>query len=449
MALNYQQLAKKMVARAKKSGSSQAEVFIQVGREASCRVRDGEIESLVEATSRGVGIRVIVDKRLGFAWSNDFTPSTIDAFVDRAILLARASAPNPLNGFAESKDLGMPTDVGSLCDPDIVNLAPDWKIKAALEMEKVCRAYDPRIKTVDSIDASESVTEVYLASSAGMHGGYQTTSVSLYAAVVAAEGEQLQTGYCYDAKRFLKELQSPEFVAREGARKAVRLLGAKKVKSQRVPVVFDPIMAAAFIRSVTGAMSGDAVFKKSSFLASKLGQPIASATVTIIDDGTLPKGLGTAPFDGEGIPTRKNSLVENGVLQRFLYDSFTARKAKARSTGNASRSFKSMPSINVRNLYLEPGTKLAEDIVREIPNGFYVTAMLGQGANIVTGQYSRGANGVWIENGELTHAVQEVTVAGSLTEMLHGIDAIGSDLHFHGSTGAPTIRFKELTISGE
>jgi PmbA protein len=435
------------VARAKKSGATQAEVFIHVGREASCRVRDGDIESLTEATSKGCGIRVIINKRLGFAWSTDFTSA--DAFVDRAITLAQASAPNPLNGFAENKDLGRVPDVGSLYDHDIVTLAPEWKIKAAVEMEKACRAYDPRIKTVDSVEAGDNVSEVYLATSAGMTGGYQTTSAYLYAAAVAAEGEQLQTSYWYDVKRFLKELPSPESVGREGARRAVRLLGAKKVKSQKVPVIFEPTMAAGFISSIASAASGDLVFKKSSFLASKLGQKIGPESVTIVDDGVLAKGLGTKPFDGEGVPTRRTAIVQGGVLRSFLYDSFTARKAKTRSTGNASRGYKSMPSIGTHNLYLEPGKHDPEAMIREIPNGFYVTAMLGSGANMVTGEYSRGANGVWIENGKLTRAVQEVTVAGKLLDMLQGIDAIGSDLTFLGSTGAPTIRFKELTVSGE
>ncbi len=445
--MNYEKLAKKIVARAKKQGASQAEAFIQVGREASCRVRDGEIESLTEATAKGCGVRVIVNKRLGFAWSTDFT--NIDAFVDRAILLAEASAPNPLNGFAEPKDLGKLPNVGSLYDEAIVNLAPEWKIRSALEMEKVCRAFDPRIKTIDSVEAGENVNEVYLATSAGMTGGYQSTSVFLYASAVAAEGEQLQTSSWFDMKRFINELASPESVAREGARRALRLLGAKKVKSQNVPVIFDPTMAAGFIGSVASAANGDSVFKKSSFLASKLGQRIAPATVSIVDDGLLARGLGTAPFDGEGVPSRRNALVEKGVLTSFLYDSFTARKAKTRTTGNASRGYRSMPSIGTRNLYLEAGSKSPEEIIKDVPNGFYVTAMLGHGANIVTGEYSRGANGVWIENGELTRPVQEVTVAGKLVDMLQNIDAVGSDLQFRGSTGAPTIRFKELTVSGE
>jgi PmbA protein len=216
-----------------------------------------------------------------------------------------------------------------------------------------------------------------------------------------------------------------------------------------VPVVLDPTMAAGFVASIAGAANGDAVFKKSSFLASKLGQKIAPAHVSIVDDGLRKRGLATSPFDGEGVPTRRTSIVEGGVLKAFLYDAFTARKAKTKTTGNASRGYQSLPAIGVNNLVLEPGKKSPEEIIKEIPNGFYVTAMLGRGANTVTGEYSRGANGLWIENGELKQPVQEVTVAGNLTDMLQQLDAIGSDLTFHGSTGASTIRFQELTVSGE
>ncbi|GMU60274.1 MAG: peptide maturation [Myxococcaceae bacterium] len=445
----YEALAKKLVQRAVKRGAKQAEAFLQVGRQADVRVRDGEIEDLTQATSKGAGLRVFVKGRLGFAWTSDFDPSTLDAFVDRAVALAESSAPNRLNGLPDEADLGRFPDVGPLFDPEVASLPPDWKIQASVEMEKVVRAFDTRIKTIDSVGAGENVHEVYLANSAGVHGSSQGSSVYLYASPVATDGQQLQTSYWYDAQRFFADLEAPEVVARKAAQRAVRLLGAKKVKSQKVPVILDPTMAAGFVASIAGAANGDSVYKKASFLAAKLGQRIAPEWLTLVDDGLRPRGLGTSPFDGEGVPTRRTAIVEKGVLRHFLYDAFTARKAKTRSTGNASRGYRSLPHIGTNNLYLEPGTKTPEQLIKEVPSGFYVTAMLGHGANTVTGEYSRGANGLWIENGELTKPVQEVTVAGNLTEMLMQLDAVGSDLTFHGSTGAPTIRFKELTVSGE
>ncbi len=449
MTTNYEQLAKRLVDRAQSQGASQAEAFVEIGREATCRVRDGEIEHLTQWTSKGVGLRVVVNERLGFSWTSDFEPSSLNAFVDRAVQLAQAAAPNSLNGLPSASDLGAFSDVGSLFDPAVANLAPDWKIRAALEMEKVVRAYDPRIKTIESVEAGETVGEVYLASSAGVMGHSQGTSVYLYTGAVAEADGQLQNSWWYDARRFLGDLEAPEVVAREAARRAVRMLGAKKVKSQQVPVVFDPMMAASFIGGIAGAVNGDAVFKKSSFLASKLGQQVAPANITIVDDGLLPRGLATSPFDGEGVPTRRTALLENGVVKTFLYDAFTARKAGARSTGNASRGYRSLPSIGTHNLYLEAGRQAPAQLVKDIPQGLYVTSMLGHGANLVTGEYSRGANGLWIENGELTRPVQEVTVAGNLLDMLSRIDGVGSDLTFRGSVGAPTLRFSELTVSGE
>jgi PmbA protein len=445
----WESLAKKLVQRAIKKGAKQADAFLQVGRSADVRVRDGEIEDLTQSTSKGVGLRVFVKNRLGFAWTSDFDPAGIDAFVDRAIALAEVSAPNPLNGLPDARDLGKWPEVGELYDPVVASLPEDWKIKVSVEMEKIVRAADPRIKTIDSVGAGEAVSEVYLASSAGVTGSYQGTSVYLYASPVATDGTQLQTATWYDAKRFFSDLEGPEVIAKEAARRALRLLGAKKVKSQKVPVVFDPTMAASFIGTIAGAANGDLVFKKSSFLAPKLGQKIAPDTVSIVDDGLLPRGLASGPFDGEGVATRKTSIIGKGVLDAFLYDAFTARKAKTKTTGNASRGYRSLPGIGTNNLYLEKGTRSPESIIKDLPTGLYVTSMLGHGANLVTGEYSRGANGLWIENGELTFPVQEITVAGHLTDMLMQLDAIGDDLTFRGSVGAPTIRFKELTVSGE
>lgn len=449
MTNSYEALAKKLVAKAKKRGAAQAEAFVEIGRESSVRVRDGEIEDLTQATSKGVGLRVVAKQRLGFIYTSDFDASALDAFVDRALQLAQAAAPNPLNGLPQRTALKGGQEVGQLFDAEVANLSPEWKIRAALEMEKAGKAFDPRIRTFDSVGAGESVGEVHLASSEGAAGSYEGTYVFLYAVPVASEGDQLQTSYWVDYKRFLKELDSPQAIGEEAARRAVRMLGAKKVKTQQVPVIFDPMMAASFVGSIAGAASGDAVYKKSSFLAPLLGQTIAPPSVTVVDDGRLEKGLGTAPFDGEGVPTRRTAIVEKGTLKSFLYDTFTARKAKKATTGNASRGYRTLPHIGTHNLYLEPGDMDPKKMIGEVKNGFYVTAMLGHGANLVTGEYSRGANGLWIENGELAKPVQEVTVAGNMLEMLKGIDAIGNDLTFRGSTGAPTIRFSQLTISGE
>ncbi len=447
--MDYRELAKKLVHRAKKKGAREAEAFLEIGRQSSCRVREGEIEDLTEATSKGVGLRVISNQRLGFAYTSNFDPDTLNQFVDRALQLAQAAAPNKLNGLPSPKDLAHRSEAGELFDPEVASLPSDWKIKASLEIERAGKAVDPRITTFDSVGAGDSVSEVVVATSGGLVDAYSGTYAFLYAVPVASDGTQLQTSYWVDYKRLFKDLDPPEEVGRQAALRALRMLGAKKVRSRRVPVVFDPLIAASFVDSIASAANGDAVFKKSSFLAKLLNQRIGAEHLSIVDDGLLPRGLGTAPFDGEGVPTRKTAIIENGVLRNFLYDSFTARKAKAHTTGNASRSYNALPSIGTNNLYLAPGAKTPESLIREVDQGFYVTAMLGRGADIVTGQYSRGANGLWIEKGELSYPVQEVTVAGDLLQMLQQLDAVGSDLQFRGSTGAPTIRFAELTVAGD
>jgi len=446
---HYEQLAKKLIQRAKRKGARQAEAYLEIGRQSSCRVRDGEIQDLTEATARGVGLRVIWKDRLGFAYTSDFEAASLDGFVDRALQLAEAAAPNKLNGLPKQSELAVPSDVGALYDPKVASLPADWKIQTSLELERTAKAVDPRIVALESVGAGEQVSEVVVASTEGFVGGYSGTHVFLYAAPVASDGSQLQTADWVDEKRFLDELEPAEAVGREAAIRAVRMLGARKVKSQKVTVVFDPTMAASFIASLASAANGDAAYKKSTFLRGRLGKQLGPKEMTLVDDGRLPRGVGTSPFDGEGVSRRRTAIIENGVLRSFLYDSFTARKAKASSTGNAARSYNALPMIGITNLYLEPGQPSPEEIIRDVKNGFYVTAMLGVGADIVTGQYSRGANGLWIENGELTYPVQEVTVAGNMLQMLRDIDAIGSDLRFRGSVGAPTLRFRELTIAGE
>ena len=383
----------------------QAEAFLQVGRQADVRVRDGEIEDLTQATSKGVGLRVFVKQRLGFAWTSDFDPSTLDAFVDRAIALAEASAPNPLNGLPDKADLGRWPDVGALFDDAVASLPPDWKINASLEMEKVVPAFDPRIKTIESVGAGEVVSEVYLASSAGVHGSYRGTSVYLYAAPVATDGDQLQTSYWYDAKRFLGDLESPEAVAQGGGAAGGAAAGreegevaegARGVRPDRWPRA----SSAPSPRRPTATRS---TRSRPSWPPQKGKRRRARPPCPSSTTGSVAaRAWAPAPSTARAWPRGDGHRRARACSRSFLYDAFTARKAKTKTTGNASRGYRSLPSIGTNNLYLEPGTRSPEEIIGELPNGFYVTAMLGHGANLVTGEYSRGANGLWIENGELT-----------------------------------------------
>jgi PmbA protein len=251
----------------------------------------------------------------------------------------------------------------------------------------------------------------------------------------------------------MADLDSPESVGKEAARRALRRLGARKVPTQRVPIVFAPEVARSLIGSVFEAASGDAIWRHASYLAGKLGTQIAAPSLTIVDDNAmlLPNGaggFGSSPFDGEGLPSRRTIIVQNGVLQTWLLNTYTARKLGMKSTHNASRGLAGTPGIGCGNLYLEPGTLTPDQIIDEVQAGLYVTGLMGFGTNTVTGDYSRGATGLWIENGQLTHAVEEVTIAGNLAEMLMNVTAIGNDLVFRGSVASPTFRIDGMTLAG-
>lgn len=444
------ELAVRVVELARKAGAKEAEAWVERSRQASCSVRTGEIEELTEASSKGLGLRVIDRGRLGFASTTDFGAQGLDELVRRAVALARESASDRANALPDEKLL-RPDErprVERLFDDEVASLDPGWKVRTAFELERAARAEDPRCDNFEGSGAGEAVTEYAIASSHGLVDSERGTHVYLWCSPVAREGDQLQTSSWSDHRRFLSELETPEAVGRTAARRTVRMLGARKVPSCRVPVVFDPMMAAGFFGGLLGAFSGDLVYKKASFLGDRLGKQIAASSVTLVDDPRLPGGIGSSAFDGEGVPTRRLPLIEGGVLQAFLYDTRTARKAKARTTGHARRGYSSLPSIGASNVLLSPGTSSPEEIIRSIDRGLFVTNMLGRGANVVTGDYSRGANGLWIENGELTFPVQEVTVAGTLLEMLQSIDAVGSDRMVRGRVGASTIRFAELAVGG-
>jgi PmbA protein len=443
-------IAEKVVARAVKRGAKQAEAYLETQRESSVRVRDGDVEDLTQSTSRGLGLRLIRGQRLGFAYTTDLSPASLDGLVDRALALAKVAAPDAANQLPTAADLKVRNPALELFDPAVAELSTEWKIDAAKTMERSARAVDRRVSNFESVGAGDQVSEVAIASSEGLSDHYRSSAVVLYCMPVAqGDDGKLQTGYWIDYRRKLSQLQPAEEIGRIAAERAVRMLGAERGPTCRVPVILDPLQAAGFFGGLLGALNGKLVYQKASFLTGRLGQRIAAPELDVIDDGLLPLGLGTSPFDGEGLATRRTPLLEKGVLKTFLYDTYSAHKAKARSSATASRGYQSLPSIGATNILVRTDRPTpAAEIVRGVKRGLYVTAMLGRGADTVTGDYSRGANGIWIENGELTRPVHEITVAGSLLDMLTKIDAIGDDPEFRGSIGAPTIRFSELTVAG-
>jgi PmbA protein len=259
----------------------------------------------------------------------------------------------------------------------------------------------------------------------------------------------MQRDYWESVSRSFSKLESPEEVGRIAAQRTLRRLGARKAKTAKVPIVFDQMTARALLDHVFDAVNGDAIYRGASFLAGKLGQQVAGENITIVDDGTMPGGFGTSPFDGEGVASRKTVVVERGVLKSYLLNTYTARKLGLTTTGNAARGITGNPGIGCGNFFLQPGECSPKDIIRDIDEGLYVIDFLGSGMNLVTGDFSRGATGIWISKGELAHPVEEITVAGNFGDMLRNVTAIGSDLEFRGSVACPTIRIDGMTVAGE
>ncbi len=448
--MSEQRRAEQAVELAREAGASQADSWLEVGREASVRIRDAEIEDLTQATSRGLGLRVILDSRLGFAYGSDLSRAGLRTLAERAVSLAKAAAPDPANLLPDSAALRPRNPTPALLDPRVVELSTEWKIAAAKTLERVGRAYDPRIKRFESVGAADFVSQVAFASSEGVSDSYRTSYVVLYSMPVGETDDgQMQVEGWVDQKRFLSDLKSPEEIGTLAAQRTVRMLGARKGQTARMPVVFEPAIAARFFGGLLGALNGNMVLKGASFLRDKLGQAIGPSFLTLEDDGLYPRGLGSAPFDGEGLATRRTALLDRGVLATFLYDTNTAYKAKTRSTHTASRSYRSLPGIGTHTVVVKvtQPTPRAE-LLKGITHGLFVTTLLGHGADTVTGDFSQGAGGLLIENGELTTPVQEITVAGNLLGMLQSLEAAGDDLEFQGALGAPSLRFGELTVAG-
>jgi len=452
--IDLESLTADVVALAMKAGASDAEAVVREGDEFSVNVRMGEVETLKESGSRGLGLRVFLGTRSASTSTSDLTPDGIRQLVDGAIALAKVTEEDAFTGLPETAEFGsIPADLHLFYD-DVYSLSGSERIEWARRCEAAAMAADPRITNSDGGSFEAATGRKVMANSRGFVGGYRTSYAGVSAAPLAmdANGQMQRDGWWSGARRLI-DLESPEAIGKEAARRTIRRLGARKVPTQRVPIVFAPEVARSLIGSLFEAASGDSIWRHASFLAGKLGTQIASTSLTIIDDNAmlLPNGaggFGSSPFDGEGLPSLRTVVVENGVLQTYLLNTYSARKLGLKSTHNASRGLAGTPGIGCGNLFLQPGTLTPEQIIADAQTGLYVTSLMGFGTNIVTGDYSRGATGLWIENGQLTHAVEEVTIAGNLGEMLMNVTAIGNDLVFRGSVASPTIRIDGMTIAG-
>jgi PmbA protein len=447
---DLKEVATDVVDRAMQSGATAAECVVREGDEFSTTVRLGQVETLKESGSRSIGVRVFFGQRAASTYSSDFSAAGIDRMLTSVLELAKITSEDPYAGIPEASKLGQISGDLDLYHEDVYSLSGPERIDYARRAEKAALDTDPRLKNSDGGSFDAATGRKILANSHGFVGEYRRSYCSVAAVPIAQdEHGNMQRDYWYSVARSLATLESAEDVGKEAARRTLRRLGARKVKTAHVPVVFDPMVARSILEHIFEGVNGDSVYRGASFLAGKLGETIASGNVTVIDDGTMVGGLGTSPFDGEGIPTRRTVVIENGVLKSYLLNTYTAKKLNLETTANASRGLAGTPGISPGNYFLQPGKKSPKEIIGEIRDGLYVTEFLGHGANLVTGDYSRGASGLWIVNGELAYPVEEITVAGNLKEMFKNISEIGSDLEFRGSVAAPTIRMEGLTVGGE
>lgn len=450
LATDLKEIAQDVVGRAMQGGATAAECVIREGDEFSTVVRLGQVETLKESGSKAIGIRVFNGKRAASTYSSDFSRSGLDRMLQSALELSRITSEDPFSGLPDPSQLGQISGDLDLYSSDVYSLPGEERISYARRAEKAAIDADPRIKNSEGGSFDAATGHKIFANSLGFLGEYRRSYCSV-AAVPIAQDEQgnMQRDFWFSVARNLGRLESPESVGKTAAERTLRRLGARKVKTARVPIVFDPMVANSILDHIFEGVNGDSVYRGASFLAGKLGEKIASSSVTIIDDGTIPGGFGTSPFDGEGIPTRRTVVIENGVLKSYLLNTYTAKKLNLQTTANASRGLAGTPGIGPGNYFLQAGTKTPQEIIAGIPEGLYVTEFLGHGVNLVTGDYSRGASGIWISGGELTFPVEEITVAGNLKDLFMNISEIGNDLIFRGAIAAPTIRIDGLTVGGE
>lgn len=444
--MNYIELAEKLVKKCISLGAGSAEVFLETTRNLSVNVLKSEIETIEEASSQGAGFRVFVDGKMGFSHCNDFTDSSLENTISRAIAFAKLSSPDENNILTDDKGMAAVTE---LFDQSIASITMEKKITMALELEKLVMK-DSRITKSSGAGYGEGESEIFIANSNGILKSYKSTGCSLGVSVVAEKGEQKNTGGEYCSRVFFADLISPEEIAALASQKAWEMLDPVMIKTQRASVIFDPDVARSLLGGILTAINGERVIQGASFLKDQLNKQFASPLLTIIDDGTRNRSLGSAPFDGEGVPTIKNILVQTGTLKSFIYNTKAAKRAGVQSTGNASRGgFSSLPGIGTHNVYLEPGKNTPEEIIKGTKKGLLLKEVTGYGIDAVSGNFSGGASGFWIENGEIAYPVKGVTIAGRAFEILTAIDMMGNDIDLNKSFASPTFRVAEMQIGGK
>ena len=438
---------------AKKAGADDAEVLVRDGTELTAKVRLGEPELVQEAGSRGLGLRVLKDGKRAVTYTSDLRREALEALCAESVALAE---------LAEADEFALPPDPALLAksypdldlyDPQVAEVEAAWALKQAIAGEAAARGADPRVTNSEGATWARVLGATAFATSGGFSGGYRGSYASLVVEPLCddttdAANPKKRNGFWWTADRYLAKLDSPEKVGREATRRTVATLGSRKVETQECAIVFDPEVARAMVGTIFSVANGSSLWRKSTYMVGKEGEQVASKLVTIVDDPLIPRAPGSRPFDGDGLATRKNPVIEAGILAPVLCDVYSARKLGRASTGSAGRGIGGNPGPTTSNLIMQPGSVTRAELLRSTPKGLYVTNLMGFGFNPVTGDFSRGAQGFWIENGELTFPVSEVTIAANFDEILKRIDLVANDIEMRSSTVAPTFRVSHMMLAG-
>jgi PmbA protein len=466
-ATGLRQLAEEAVDRALRLGATDAEAVAVESEEFAVNVRLGQVDQLTESGSRALGLRVFFagadGQRTASTSTSDLSAEGVTRIIHSAVELAKVTGADPFAGLPDREAFGSnDADALALYFNDVDAIPPAERIDIARRCEAAAMAYDARIQNSSGADFDASSSFRVMVNSRGFSGSYRRSYCGFSVTPIAQDASgAMQRDYWYSSARTARLLEDPEAIGRIAAQRSLRRLGARRVPTQHCPVVLSSDVARGVIGSLLSAANGDSIYRNASMFSGKLGEQVAGENITMVDDGTLVfdhqlpdgttlkvGGFGTSPFDGDGLPTRRTVIIEQGILKNLMLNTYTARKLDMKTTGKASRGLAGAPGIGGGNYFLQPGTLTPEKIIAGIPNGLYVLQTMGHGVNLVTGDYSVGASGLWIENGELAYPVEEITIAGNLKDMFRNVSAIGNDLEFRGAGAVPTVRIEGMTIAG-
>ena len=436
-------LAERLVVAARRAGADAADAVAERGMSLSVEVRDGTVEASERSEGDNMGLRAFVGRRQAVVSTNDLT-GNLDELAERAVAMARVAPEDKFAGLAEPDRLAKQIPDLDLLDPELPSVT---------QLETMARAAEAAALAVKGVSksggasASAGIGGMVLVTSGGFKGSYLGSRHGVSMQAIAGEGTGMEQDYDFSSAIHAADLTAPELIGRSAGERAVRRLNPRKVTTRRVPVVFDPRISGSLVGHLASAINGGAIARKTSFLKDRMGERLFAPGIAIVDDPLRRRGLRSHPFDGEGVAGERRALVRDGVLASWILDCATARELGLATTGHARRGVSSTPSPGASNLHLEPGAVSADALIADIADGFYVTDLIGMGANMVTGDYSRGASGFWIENGERSYPVSEMTIAGHLNEIFRTLTP-ANDLVFRYGTNAPTVRLEGLTVAG-